>query len=115
VRIRALLTIFCCVFGEQWFGYPNQAYLETLRQDALKQEKKDKEKKEEEKKKEEKKKEEKKDEKKEEKKEVKKDDKKPQVRTVWSWKLNVPRCCASCEFELLLRNYPRRNFCLVMA
>jgi len=74
-----------------WFGYPNQAYLETLRQDALKQEKKDKEKKEEEKKKEEKKKEEKKDEKKEEKKEVKKDDKKPQL-----IEMKVPLCCESC-------------------
>lgn len=86
-----------------WFGYPNQGYLETLRQDALKQEKqgtgkgKEKEEKKDEKK-DEVKKEEKKVEKKEEKKDEKKDDKKPKL-----IELKVFMCCDACARKVRKR------------
>lgn len=80
-----------------WFGYPNQGYLETLRQEALKQEKKDKEKGKEKEEKKEDKKDEKKDEKKD-KKDDKKDDKKPQL-----IELKVPLCCESCARKVTKR------------
>lgn len=77
-----------------WFSYPNQDYLEALRQDALKVEKgKGKDDKKEGKKddKKDEKKDDKKDEKKDDKKDEKKDDKKPKL-----IELKVPLCCDAC-------------------